>query len=175
MNKLGINIFKMKVSVITINYNNIQGLKTTIQSVISQSYKDMEYIIVDGGSTDGSVDLLVEYSDKISKCICEPDNGVYNAMNKGVSIASGEYCIFMNSGDSFWNSEVLENIFSKHIDVDVLAGKTYCFKNGRFSSMQSAPKKVTMKYLYANSINHQAMLIKTALLREYPYDETLKV
>lgn len=154
MNKLGINIFKMKVSVITINYNNIQGLKTTIQSVISQSYKDMEYIIVDGGSTDGSVDLLVEYSDKISKCICEPDNGVYNAMNKGVSIASGEYCIFMNSGDSFWNSEVLENIFSKHIDVDV---------------------KVTMKYLYANSINHQAMLIKTALLREYPYDETLKV
>ena len=70
MNKLGINIFKMKVSVITINYNNIQGLKTTIQSVISQSYKDMEYIIVDGGSTDGSVDLLVEYSDKISKCIC---------------------------------------------------------------------------------------------------------
>lgn len=175
MNKLGINIFKMKVSVITINYNNIQGLKTTIQSVISQSYKDMEYIIVDGGSTDGSVDLLVEYSDKISKCICEPDNGVYNAMNKGVSIASGEYCIFMNSGDSFWNSEVLENIFSKHIDVDVLAGKTYCFKNGRFSSMQSAPKKVTMKYLYANSINHQAMLIKTALLREYPYDEILKV
>ena len=66
MNKLGINIFKMKVSVITINYNNIQGLKTTIQSVISQSYKDMEYIIVDGGSTDGSVDLLVEYSAKIS-------------------------------------------------------------------------------------------------------------
>ena len=111
MNKLGINIFKMKVSVITINYNNIQGLKTTIQSVISQSYKDMEYIIVDGGSTDGSVDLGGGCSVKISKCICEPDNGVYNAMNKGVSIASGEYCIFMNSGDSFWNSEVLENIF----------------------------------------------------------------
>ncbi|WP_288154699.1 glycosyltransferase family 2 protein [Phocaeicola sartorii] len=165
----------MKVSVITINYNNVQGLKTTIQSVISQSYKDMEYIIVDGGSTDGSVDLLMEYSDKISKCICEPDNGVYNAMNKGVSIASGEYCIFMNSGDGFWNSDVLENIFSKHIDAGVLAGKTYCFKNGRFSSMRSAPKKITMKYLYANSINHQAMLIKTALLREYPYDETLKV
>ena len=98
MNKLGINIFKMKVSVITINYNNIQGLKTTIQSVISQSYKDMEYIIVDGGSTDGSVDLLVEYSDKISKCICEPDNGVYNAMNKGVSIASGEYVKWEDCG-----------------------------------------------------------------------------
>ena len=74
MNKLGINIFKMKVSVITINYNNIQGLKTTIQSVISQSYKDMEYIIVDGVSTDGSVDLIVHHNIKKKKYICKHEN-----------------------------------------------------------------------------------------------------
>lgn len=95
----------------------------------------MEYIIVDGGFMDGSVDFLVEYFDKILKCICEFDNGVYNVMNKGVSIVLGEYCIFMNFGDSFWNFEVLENIFLKYIDVDVLVGKIYCFKNGRFSFM----------------------------------------
>ena len=81
----------MKLSVITINYNNRDGLKKTIESVVNQTYKDFEYIIIDGGSTDGSVEVLKEYSDKIDYWVSEPDKGIYNAMNKGIDIAKGEY------------------------------------------------------------------------------------
>ena len=89
----------MKLSVITINFNNRDGLRKTIESVVNQTYNDFEYIIIDGGSTDGSVDVIKEYADRIDYWVSEPDKGIYNAMNKGIDVAKGEYCIFMNSGD----------------------------------------------------------------------------
>lgn len=84
----------MKLSVITINYNNCSGLKKTIESVVNQTATQFEYIVIDGGSTDGSVDVIKEYSDKIDYWVSEPDRGIYNAMNKGIDVAKGEYCIF---------------------------------------------------------------------------------
>jgi glycosyltransferase involved in cell wall biosynthesis len=89
----------MKLSVITINYNNAIGLRKTIESVVNQTFRDYEYIIIDGGSTDGSVDVIKEYADKIDYWVSEPDKGIYNAMNKGVAAAHGEYTNFLNSGD----------------------------------------------------------------------------
>ena len=96
---------KKKVSVITVNYNNLKGLERTISSVLSQSFSDFEYIIVDGGSTDGSKEYIESKQEYINQWVSEKDHGVYNAMNKAIRMAQGEYCIFMNSGDHFFSSQ----------------------------------------------------------------------
>ena len=100
----------MKLSVITINYNNRDGLRKTIESVVNQTCRDFEYIIIDGGSTDGSVDVIKQYADRIDYWVSEPDKGIYHAMNKGIAVAHGEYLNFMNSGDCFYESTVVENV-----------------------------------------------------------------
>src|SRR5690606_11240452 len=96
--------FHPKLSVITIVYNNIKDIERTIISVIKQSYNNIEYIIVDGASTDGTVDVIKKYDQEISKWISEPDSGIYNAMNKGLALATGDYVLFMNSVDEIYNS-----------------------------------------------------------------------
>lgn len=98
----------MKFSIITINYNNCEGLEKTIQSVIEQSYKGYEYIVIDGGSTDGSIDIIKKYEPSITFWVSEKDSGIYNAMNKGIRHSTGEYLNFMNSGDTFYEPEVLK-------------------------------------------------------------------
>ena len=115
----------MKYSIITINYNNKEGLERTIQSVLGQISKDYEYIIIDGGSTDGSVDVIRQYADHISYWISEPDKGRYNAMNKGIRQATGDYLNFMNSGDTFHSSSVLEDIAKMNFDEDIITGGFY--------------------------------------------------
>ena len=96
------------ISIITVNYNNCQGLERTVNSVARQTYTDVEYIVVDGGSTDKSVDIIKQNENIISFWVSEKDNGIYNAMNKGVSFSHGEYLLFLNSGDYFADKEVLE-------------------------------------------------------------------
>ena len=98
----------MKYSIITVNYNNRDGLRATIESVVNQTYRDYEFIVIDGGSTDGSTDVLKEFDDKITYWVSEPDKGIYNGMNKGIAKATGDYLNFMNSGDCFYNEKVLE-------------------------------------------------------------------
>ena len=117
----------MTLSIITINYNNRDGLRKTIESVIAQSCKDFEFIIIDGASTDGGVDVLKEYDRHIDYWSSTPDNGVYNAMNKGVKIARGRYCIFMNSGDTFHDEDVIKNAIGQLQEdgADVVTGGTW--------------------------------------------------
>lgn len=100
-----------KISVITINLNNEEGLRKTIESIANQTFTDYEYIIIDGGSTDGSVNVIKEYADKITYWVSEPDKGIYNAMNKGILKAKGEYVQFLNSGDEYTNHFSLEIVF----------------------------------------------------------------
>ena len=100
----------MKYSIITINYNNRDGLEMTINSVLEQTYKDFEYIIIDGGSTDGSLEVIKKHAAQIDYWVSEPDNGIYNAMNKGIRKATGDYLNFMNSGDTYHTSSVLGDI-----------------------------------------------------------------
>ena len=110
----------MKLSVITINYNNKEGLKKTIESVVSQIYQDFEYIVVDGGSTDGSIDIIREYDKHIDFWISEPDRGIYNAMNKGIKFSHGEFCLFLNSGDCLLSSTSISQVFPlipRNIDI----------------------------------------------------------
>src|SRR5659263_50658 len=116
----------MKVSIITVNLNNDDGLPKTIESILSQSFIDYEYLIIDGGSTDNSLDILIKYANRITYWVSEPDKGIYNAMNKGIAHATGEWIIFMNSGDVFRNDEVLANVFKSDIEAQtqIIYGNT---------------------------------------------------
>jgi len=113
----------MKISVITVCYNAVDTIEETIKSVIGQTYPDIEYIVIDGGSKDGTVDIIKKYADKIAYWVSEPDKGIYDAMNKGIAVASGDYINMMNSGDTFVSDETVEKavaIFPK--DADVIFG-----------------------------------------------------
>ena len=159
----------MKISVITINYNNRDGLRKTVESVVNQTYNDFEYIIIDGVSIYGSVDVIEEYSNKIDYWVSEPDKGIYNALNKGVAIAKGEYCNFMNSGDCFYSFNVLEQVFSINPIADIICGNTHS------DSLKIPPKEITFDFLFNGSICHQCAFIRTSIMKKYGYDEKYKI
>ena len=115
-------MMKPNLSIITINRNNAAGLRKTIESVVSQTYTDFDYIIIDGASTDESVDVIKEYADRITYWVSEPDTGIYNAMNKGILKANGEYCLFLNSGDWLYDNDVLNDVFSISPTEDIVYG-----------------------------------------------------
>ena len=165
----------MKYSVITINYNNCEGLRHTIESVTGQTFHDYEYIIIDGGSTDGSAEVIKEYADQIDYWVSEPDKGIYNAMNKGVIQAHGEYCIFMNSGDCFYDQNVLERVSGTNSEDDIVIGKLRSNKDNKILFNPPLSGKISMYYLYSATVPHQSSFIRTELLRQFPYDEDLKI
>lgn len=164
----------MKYSIITINYNNNKGLKKTLESVASQSYSDFQYIVIDGGSKDGSAETIKEYAKYIDYWVSEKDKGIYHAMNKGIAQANGEYCLFMNSGDSFYDSYVLEKIAKLNCNEDILVGKVVTMET-KHQIFLPPLREISLYYLYSENIPHQGTFIKTKLLRKYPYDETLQI
>lgn len=164
----------MKYSVITINYNNKIGLSHTIKSVVGQSYRDFEFIIIDGGSTDGSVDIIKDNANQIDYWITEKDRGIYHAMNKGVAQARGEYCVFLNSGDYFYDNNVLDSVARLSVEEDILVGKIVSEKDNKYL-FASPSRPISLYYLYSGTVPHQSSFIKTELLRLYPYDERLKI
>ena len=120
----------MQLSIITINYNNGDGLQRTIESVIKQNFKSYEYIVIDGGSTDKSIDVIKRNKNHINYWISEPDTGIYNAMNKGIRKATGEYLIMINSGDVLVNEDVLDTVFKKNNNSDIIYGDVLWNDNG---------------------------------------------
>ena len=113
-----------KVSIITVCFNAKEMLITTLEDIRKQKYDNLEYIVVDGKSSDGTLDLLNNYQDIISKIVSEPDKGIYDAMNKGINIATGEWVIFMNAGDTFANENILTRVFKEDDDADVIDRKS---------------------------------------------------
>lgn len=162
----------MTYTIITVNYNNKNGLETTIKSVLSQTCKDYEYIIIDGGSTDGSVDVIRKYADHVAYWVSEPDNGIYQAMNKGIAKAKGEYLNFMNSGDCFYHEHVLQQMQDK-LDCDITEGSVYDSSTKQFSYKSTS--NPTMLFFYRGGLGHQACFIRRELLKETPYDENLRL
>jgi len=128
----------MKLSIITINRNNANGLRKTIESVVCQTFKDYEYIIIDGASTDESVNVINEYSQYITYNVSEPDEGIYYAMNKGIKIAKGEYCLFLNSGDYLSSESTLEKAFQYDFFEDIVYGNII-FENSFSQKKQRTP------------------------------------
>ena len=159
----------MNLSIITINYNNREGLRKTIESVVNQTYQDFEYIVIDGGSTDGSTKVIEEYADKIDYWVSEKDNGIYHAMNKGIKKVSGEYCIFMNSGDSFCSPSAIATVFAKQVSTDIICGNTYT------NELKAPPQEITLDFLFNTSICHQCAFIRSSLMKKYGYDEKYKI
>lgn len=161
----------MKLSVITINYNNYEGLERTIKSVVAQSCKEFEYVVVDGGSTDGGAELLSKYSDFIDKGVSEQDGGLYAAINKGARMASGEYCLFLNSGDTFFSENTVQELYSCCLEADFIEGKIMTVKG-----IHTPYDNYTLNtYIYESNNYHQASLIRRTMILDRPYDEKLKV
>ena len=166
----------MKISVITVSYNAVDVIERTIQSVARQRYDDYEYIIVDGNSNDGTVDVIKRNTDNITKWMSEPDCGIYNAMNKAVRMACGEYCIFMNAGDMFATPLAMKaaSLFLDD-DFDVVTGREISTKSGKVIGYVVPPTEATLSHFYKTSISHQSSFIKRSLLLECPYDEDLRL
>lgn len=165
-----------KLSIITVNLNNIGGLQKTFESVFNQLFSDYEYIVIDGGSTDGSVDIIAQNAIKISYWISERDNGIYHAMNKGIQVSKGEYILFLNSGDSFVDNNVLKNIFKEENVEDILWGVNLLSRNGHVVDKSPSPEKLTLKFFYKQTLPHQSTFIKRSLFKKYGiYEESLKI
>ena len=157
------------LSIITVNRNNARGLKRTISSVLAQTYPDFEFIIIDGASEDESRGIIRENAGHLNYWISEPDNGIYHAMNKGVKVAKGEYCLFLNSGDYLVDSYVIEKIFSHDIRADIISGDVLKMRpNNKFRRV-SSPGSISLHKLCIHSLPHQATLIRTSLFEEIGY------
>lgn len=168
----------MKLSIITINYNDALGLKKTIESVVNQTFLDYEYIVIDGGSTDNSVDVIKQFEDEITYWISEPDKGIYNAMNKGILKANGEYLQFLNSGDWLVNSSVLTNMVPNLSDCDLVYGNMIRINSDgkEFCDKGNNGLDITFNTLFQGTINHSSAFIKRELFDKYGlYDEQLKI
>lgn len=160
----------MKLSIITVNFNDAEGLERTIKSVISQTFSDYEFIVIDGGSTDGSVEVIKHYESHIDYWVSEPDGGIYPGMNKGLRQAKGDYLNFMNGGDCYHSSDVLEKIFALGSDADIITGEHA--ENG----LRNVGKDgVTMLDLYKWAIDHQASFIRREVALRHPYDEKYRI
>ena len=167
-------------SIITVSFNEAENIVRTIESVISQSYKDYEYIIVDGGSKDGTYEIeekmLSEINNINAKISSEPDTGIYNAMNKGIYRAEGDWLLFLNAGDSFVNRRVLENIAIKISKAkecsDIYYGEVICkYKNLYKVIKTSEPSMLKFRMPFC----HQCAVIKKELMKKYKYDESYRI
>lgn len=160
----------MKFTIITVNYNNANGLKRTLESVVGQTDKDFEWIVVDGGSSDASRNLLEKYDSEISFWCSEPDKGIYNAMNKGVAKANGDYCLFLNSGDILCDSHVIERLSNIPFTADIVSCDIYIDKIS-WKGLHKSVNYVNAFWIYENTLFHQSTWIKREVLVRCPYRE----
>lgn len=168
----------MKLSIITVNLNNASGLETTMRSVFEQIFSDYEYIIIDGGSTDGSRDVIERNQKRLSYWVSESDTGIYNAMNKAIRVAKGEYLYFLNSGDTLCGPDVLSRVFDYNPKADVIIGRiNFTDSGGTYhSDYQPRCRTMTPQDFYRTGVPHQASFIKRELFEEFGlYDETFKI
>ncbi|MEM9679398.1 MAG: glycosyltransferase family 2 protein [Bacteroidota bacterium] len=164
----------MLVSIITVNLNNQPGLKRTLESVQGQKHTDLQYIIIDGGSKDGSLELIKKNKNHIDYWVSEADNGIYHAMNKGLSKARGEYCLFLNAGDYLKDSATLNSVFSKRRVEDLLIGRMLQTLSAKERLVSISD--VTLDILTESSLPHPSTFIKTEFINKVGgFNEELKI
>ncbi len=162
------------LSVISIAYNNRVELAATIENVLAQSYPHIEYIVIDGGSKDGTDELLVGLDDKLDQWVSEPDKGIYDAMNKGLARATGEWIAFINAGDSFYATDTAAQLMA-HVspEVDFLYGHTQVKYADGYQRIQQA--KPVEQFALGLPFVHQSMIARTAVLKQFPFDLSYKL
>lgn len=161
------------ITIVTINLNNKDGLKRTIESVINQTFFDkIEYVIIDGGSTDGSVDIIKEYEDKLAYWCSEPDGGIFPAMNKSIEHINGDYVLYLNSGDILNKNNVIERVYGE-LDKDIVYGNEYKVNNKR--TLARFPDNLNENFFKKSALPHQSTFIRAELLKERGYSEKWKV
>lgn len=165
---------KVKLSIITINKDNRYGLELTAQSIVRQKNPGIEWIIVDGNSTDGSVDVIKAFESNINQWISEPDKGIYDAMNKGVHMSSGEYLIFMNSGDQFIDN-ILSGPLIQELSADIEYGDCMVVESSGLLVLAKQPSELSFQDVYARCICHQSCFIRRSIQIKYPYDTSLRL
>lgn len=167
---------KPVLTVITVVYNNVKHIERTLISVINQTYKNIEYIVIDGASTDGTLEIINQYRNKIATIISEKDDGIYYAMNKGLALAKGNYVLFMNSGDEIFEPATVEKIFMLPY-ADIYYGETLMISDDLKILGQrrhKTPLNLTLNsFKYGMSVSHQAIYINTQLLQ--PYNTNFKL
>lgn len=162
------------ITIITVSYNAVKDIESTILSVLNQTYPNIEYIIIDGGSTDGTLDIIKKYQDRISYWVSEPDKGIYDAMNKGTLKAAGEWLNFMNAGDTFYDQNVLEKVFRNNNweDTDVIYGDVYI----KYKNTKKLRSTLPIKHLEKGMpFCHQSTFIKTKLQKKITFDTHYKI
>jgi glycosyltransferase involved in cell wall biosynthesis len=163
--------FAPKISIITVVYNAEALIEKTVLSVIHQTFKSIEFIIIDGASTDNTLTIAKKYEQHIKSIISEKDNGIYDAMNKGLKKASGEYVLFLNAGDELFSNDTLENIFKKNINADIFYGNTAIINSqGKIIADRrlSPPASLNWKSLkYGMCVSHQSFIAKRLLCDFY--------
>lgn len=173
----------MILTIITINRNNAVGLEKTLRSVLAQSETEFEYVVVDGASTDGSVSVIKQYEKRLGKrlkWVSEPDSGIYNAMNKGVEMASGSYLEFLNSGDCLVADDVVEKMYKALSDSGwppILYGNMLKdMPDGLLRDKCFAGQEISLLGFYIGTLNHSPAYIRKSLFDKYGlYDESLRI
>ena len=166
---------KPLITIITITYNAADTIENTIKSVIEQTYSNIEYIIIDGGSKDGTVEIIKKYSKKISYWISEPDKGIYNAMNKGINHAHGAWINFMNAGDTFFDKNTIDNINFKSLNnqvIKVIYGDTIIKKKGKSFTKKGLPIKKIHRCIIGC---HQSIFVSTTNVQDIKFKESFKL
>ncbi|SHG99826.1 glycosyltransferase family 2 protein [Pedobacter caeni] len=160
-----------KLSVITIVYNNVKDIERTMLSVLNQTYPNIEYILIDGASNDGTKDIIYKYKSRLTQFISEPDKGIYDAMNKGLTLATGDYVLFMNSGDEIYAPVTVAEVFDTAAAADIYYGETEMF-NEKWESLgqrrHCSPENFDWQsFKYGMSISHQAIYVKRSLAEPF--------
>ena len=166
----------MLSSIITVNLNNCRGLEKTMQSVLNQTFDDFEYIVIDGGSIDGSYNLIKLNEGKIAKWISEKDSGIYHAMNKGIEMASGKYCLFLNSGDTLHQPDTLKKIFRIDQSYDIIYGNMMIHYPDGKKRVGLMPKTIDQNQMINDTLWHPVSFISRKLFEQYGYyDENYRI
>lgn len=160
------------ITVITVCFNSVKEIEETIKSVINQTYSDIEYIIIDGGSTDGTLDVIEKYADKISYFVSEPDYGIYDAMNKGIKRATGDYINFMNAGDMFYTPETLQIVASKMNVADVYYGKV--LRHTAYQDYLDVPRPLE-RIKECMPFDHQGVFVALSKIKQHLFNTAYKI
>ena len=167
----------MKYSIITVSFNSEKTIERTIKSVLTQNENDYEYIIVDGASKDSTIDIIKHNESLFEgrlRWISEPDSGIYNAMNKGISVARGEYCLFLNSGDTFYEKDTLKKVLPC-LDMDFVCGNAVLKYAGGMAEWDAPQTVDVLFFMQRFSVCHQSLFIRTSMLQLRPYNESFQI